>query len=32
MHGIDERISTDALAGMVKFYARLLKVWGEAEF
>ena len=32
MHGIDERISVDALAGMVKFYARLLKVWGEAEF
>jgi len=32
MHGIDERISEDALAGMVKFYARLLKVWGEAEF
>jgi len=32
MHGIDERISEEALAGMVKFYARLLKVWGEAEF
>jgi len=32
MHGIDERISEKALVGMVKFYARLLKVWGEAEF
>ncbi len=32
MHGIDERISEEALAGMVQFYARLLKVWGEAEF
>ncbi|NMC29608.1 MAG: M20/M25/M40 family metallo-hydrolase [Pelolinea sp.] len=32
MHGIDERIRVDALVGMVKFYARLLKVWGEAEF
>jgi carboxypeptidase PM20D1 len=32
MHGIDERIGEDALSGMVKFYARLLKVWGEAEF
>ncbi len=32
MHGIDERISEEALASMVKFYARLLKVWGEAEF
>jgi len=32
MHGIDERISVEALSGMVKFYARLMKVWGEAEF
>lgn len=32
MHGIDERISVDALGGMVKFYRRLIKVWGEAEF
>ena len=32
IHGIDERISVEALAGMVKFYARLMKVWGEAEF
>jgi len=32
MHGIDERISVDAFAGMVKFYTRLIKVWGEAEF
>ena len=32
MHGIDERIRVDAMGGMVKFYARLMKVWGEAEF
>lgn len=32
MHGIDERISVAAMADMVKFYTRLMKVWGEAEF
>ncbi|NMC47571.1 MAG: M20/M25/M40 family metallo-hydrolase [Chloroflexi bacterium] len=32
MHGIDERIGVDAFGGMVKFYRRLIKVWGEAEF
>ncbi|HAF61374.1 MAG TPA: hypothetical protein DCK95_03500 [Anaerolineaceae bacterium] len=32
MHGIDERISVNAMADMVGFYARLMRVWGEAEF
>jgi len=32
MHGIDERISVAAMADMVKFYTRLMKVWGEAQF
>ncbi len=32
VHGINERISQDELAGMVSFYHRLIRVWGEAEF
>lgn len=32
IHGINERISQDALAGMVAFYFRLLRVWGDAGF
>lgn len=32
MHGIDERVSLDALEGMVQFYVRIMQVWGEAEF
>lgn len=32
MHGVDERISLDALEGMVQFYVRIMQVWGEAEF
>jgi carboxypeptidase PM20D1 len=27
-HGIDERIPVEGIAGMVKFYARLMQVWG----
>jgi len=27
-HGIDERIPVEGMAGMVKFYARLMQVWG----
>ena len=29
-HGIDERIPVEGMAKMVKFYARLLQVWGTA--
>jgi carboxypeptidase PM20D1 len=29
-HGIDERIPVEGMANMVKFYARLLRVWGSA--
>jgi carboxypeptidase PM20D1 len=32
MHGINERISQKSLAGMVAFYMRIMRVWGEAEF
>jgi len=32
VHGINERISQDELAGMVTFYHRLITLWGEAEF
>jgi carboxypeptidase PM20D1 len=32
IHGINERISQDALAKMVSFYLRLMRVWGDAEF
>lgn len=32
MHGVDECISVAAMADMVKFYTRLMKVWGEAQF
>jgi carboxypeptidase PM20D1 len=30
-HGIDERIPVAAMAKMVKFYARLMQVWGKKE-
>jgi len=30
-HGIDERIPVDGMAMMVKFYARLMQVWGARE-
>ena len=30
-HGIDERIPVEAMANMVKFYARLMQVWGTRE-
>lgn len=32
VHGINERISQDTLAGMAAFYYRLMKVWGDAGF
>jgi carboxypeptidase PM20D1 len=32
IHGINERISIDGIGKMVVFFARLIKVWGEAEF
>lgn len=32
VHGVNERISQDQLAGMVVFYHRLMRVWGDAEF
>jgi carboxypeptidase PM20D1 len=32
VHGINERISQDELAGMAAFYHRLIALWGEAEF
>ncbi len=32
MHGINERISQKSLVGMVAFYTRIMRVWGEAEF
>jgi carboxypeptidase PM20D1 len=32
IHGINERISIDGMGKMVVFFARLIKVWGEAEF
>lgn len=32
LHGVNERISVDELAKMVQFFARLLRVWGDAEF
>jgi carboxypeptidase PM20D1 len=32
IHGINERISQDTLAGMAAFYYRLMKVWGDAGF
>lgn len=30
-HGIDERIPVEGMANMVKFYVRLLQVWGSAS-
>jgi carboxypeptidase PM20D1 len=30
-HGIDERIPVEAMGKMVKFYARLMQVWGTKE-
>ena len=30
-HGIDERIPIAGMAGMVKFYAQLMQVWGTRE-
>lgn len=32
VHGINERISLDSLAGMDAFYYRLMRVWGDAGF
>jgi len=32
IHGINERISVEGLGKMVVFVARLMKVWGDAEF
>ena len=32
MHGINERISQKSLVGLVAFYMRIMRVWGEAEF
>ncbi len=32
IHGVNERIGQDALAGMVAFYYRLMRVWGDAGF
>jgi len=32
VHGIDERISIEALGRMVNFFIRLIRLWGEAEF
>ena len=32
MHGVNERISQKSLVGMVTFYMRIMRVWGEAEF
>jgi carboxypeptidase PM20D1 len=32
IHGINERISQNTLAGMAAFYYRLMKVWGDAGF
>jgi carboxypeptidase PM20D1 len=30
-HGIDERIPAAGMAGMVKFYAQLMRAWGTRE-
>jgi carboxypeptidase PM20D1 len=30
-HGIDERIPIEGMAGMVRFYARLMQVWGTRD-
>lgn len=30
-HGIDERIPVPAMAGMVRFYAQLMRAWGTRE-
>jgi carboxypeptidase PM20D1 len=30
-HGIDERIPVEAMGKMVKFYARLMQVWGKKD-
>jgi carboxypeptidase PM20D1 len=32
IHGINERISQETLAGMAAFYYRLMRVWGDAGF
>ena len=32
IHGINERIGQDALAGMAAFYYRLMRIWGDAGF
>jgi len=32
VHGINERISQETLAGMAAFYYRLMRVWGDAGF
>jgi len=32
IHGINERIGQDVLAGMAAFYYRLMRIWGDAGF
>jgi len=32
VHGVNERISQEALSEMTTFYSRLMQVWGNAEF
>ena len=32
IHGINERIAVETLAGMAAFYYRLMRVWGDAGF
>ncbi len=32
IHGVNERISLKDLGSMVNFYARLTRIWGDAEF
>ena len=32
MHGINERIQQKTFVGMIAFYMRIMRVWGDAEF
>lgn len=32
MHGINERIQQKTFMGMIAFYMRIMRVWGDAEF
>lgn len=32
MHGINERIQQKTFTGMIAFYMRMMRVWGDAEF